>query len=294
MLAPATRTRRASSRLVAIALLLSLVLFIGGGCTLSEKEELDVGRKTHAQIEKQFGGKVEDPAMQQYVNSVGMEMARRADRPNMAWQFAVLKSDQINAFAVPGGYVYITRGLLAKMQNEAQLAGVLGHEAAHIAKRHSAKQVGNQRVTQGLSIGAGIVGGLFGVGYAGDVASLAFGVANLSYGRNQEKEADLTGLQYMTAAGYDPHGMVQTMQILQSASGKKGGGAEWLSTHPNPGNRVEYLTAEINKNYPDAKGTLAADNFARGLAGQAFAPAPNALPQPSISAPALQPGESPR
>jgi predicted Zn-dependent protease len=154
VLAPATRTRRASSRLVAIALLLSLVLFIGGGCTLSEKEELDVGRKTHAQIEKQFGGKVEDPAMQQYVNSVGMEMARRADRPNMDWQFAVLKSDQINAFAVPGGYVYITRGLLAKMQNEAQLAGVLGHEAAHIAKRHSAKLVGNQRVTQGLSIGA--------------------------------------------------------------------------------------------------------------------------------------------
>lgn len=137
------------------------------------------------------------------------------------------------------------------MTNEAQLAGVLGHESGHIAKRHTAKQIGRQRTTQGLSSVVGVVGGVFGYGWVGNVTSLAGSFSLMSYSRGQEHEADIEGLRYMSQAGYNPQGMVQLMKILESSSGGKGP-PEFLSTHPNPGNRVEYLKEEIQKKYLDA------------------------------------------
>ena len=152
------------------------------------------------------------------------------------------------------------------MTNEAQLAGVLGHEAGHIARRHSAKQIGRAQTAQGLSAVAGIVGGLFGYGWAGDVTGAVAAITLMKYSREQEREADTQGLKYMTQAGYNPLGLVQLMQILQSAGGGKGA-PEFLSTHPNPGNRLEYLTEEIQKNYFEAarSGDLGEENFRRNV-----------------------------
>ena len=249
---------------VVVVIVLLLVAFATGGCTISEKQEIEMGQKLHGEFERESGGMYPDSHVQQYVNSVGQTMARYAGRPNLDWQFAVVNSDQINAFAVPGGYVYLTQGLLFRMGNEAQLAGVLGHEAAHVARRHTAKQVGRTRTTAIGSTVVGVVGGLFGYGWVGDVTSAAAGLSNLSYGRDQEREADMEGLSYMTQAGYNPQGLVQLMQVLQSATGK-GGAPEFLATHPNPGNRMEYLTETIAAKYAAAAqaGELGEANFRR-------------------------------
>jgi predicted Zn-dependent protease len=244
-----------------------LLLFVNAaGCTVSEKEEISMGQQLHPQFEKESGGLYPDSQVQQYVNTVGMSVARYAGRPQLDWRFSVVNSDQINAFAVPGGYIYITQGLLFKMTNEAQLAGVLGHESGHIAKRHTVKQIGRQRTTQVGSTVVGVVGGLFGYGWVGDVTSLAGSLTLMSYSRGQEHEADIEGLQFMSEAGYNPIGMVQLMKILQSSGGGKGA-PEFLSTHPNPGNRIEYLTEEIQKKYFDAArdGELGQENFQRNV-----------------------------
>jgi predicted Zn-dependent protease len=247
-----------------VAVLLLLLPFAGGGCTISEKEELAMGRQLHGEFEREAGGLYPDVEVQQYVDAVGQRLARYAGRPNLPWRFSVVNSTQINAFAVPGGYIYLTRGLLFRMTNEAQLAGVLGHEAGHIAGRHSAKQLGRARTAQGLSAVVGVVGGIFGYGWAGDVTGAVAALSMMSYSRDQEYDADMAGLRYMTQAGYNPLGLVQLMTILQSAGGGKGA-PEFLSTHPNPGNRLEYLKEEIEEKYVTAaqSGELGEANFQR-------------------------------
>jgi len=241
----------ATRSVVALVGLLLLCAAGTGGCTVTEKEELQMGRQLHGKFEKESGGLYPDQQVQQYVSSVGMTLAQHAGRPNLDWRFSVVNSDQINAFAVPGGYIYLTQGLLFRLSNEAQLAGVLGHEAGHIAERHSAEQIGRAQTSQGLSTVVGVVGGLFGYGWAGDVTSAVAGLSMMSYSRDQEREADMLGLRYMTEAGYNPQGLVQLMKILKSASGEKNP-PEFLSTHPNPGNRLEYLTETIEKKYVTA------------------------------------------
>ncbi len=235
-----------------------LVVFIAaiclaGGCAISEKQEMQIGLEAHPQFEQEFGGIYGDADVRQYVSAVGMEMARHAGRPNLNWEFNVLNSPQINAFAVPGGYCYITQGLLFRLTNEAQLAGVLGHEAAHIEHRHSVRQIQRSQAAGGVTAVVGIVASVFGYGAVGDVANVVGQLTLLKYGRDQETEADLSGLDYMTRAGYDPRGMVQTMQVLQSAAGA-GGSPEWMSSHPNPGNRIEYLNETIARKYASLAG----------------------------------------
>lgn len=230
--------------------LIVLPILLLVGCTISEKQEIQMGRESHAKFEQQFGGLYRDQHVQQYVNAVGRNMARYAGRPNLQWQFAVVNSDSINAFAVPGGYVYITRGLLFQLRNEAQLAGILGHESAHIAHRHSVRQIEKARFAQGSTAVVGVVGSVFGVGGVGSAANIVASLALMNYSRDQEKEADMSGMKYMTSYGYNPLGMVQAMTILQQASRKGGKAPEFLSTHPNPGNRIEYLTREIETKYP--------------------------------------------
>src|SRR5688572_394992 len=242
-----------------------LVLFVSAGCAISEEKEIQIGRESHGQFERQFGGKYPDTQLQQYVQGVGMEMARYAGRPRLPWSFAVLNSKQVNAFAVPGGWVYITQGLLFRMENEAMLAGVLGHEVAHVAHRHSVKQIQKAQTAQGLSFVAGLAGAFFGVGGVGDVTNIVASLTLMKYGRDQERESDMSGLKYMTASGYNPQGMVQLMNVLQKTGG--GGAPEFLSTHPNPGNRLEYLSSTIKKRYARAASTgrLGEEEFRRNV-----------------------------
>ena len=218
------------------------------GCTINEQKEIQIGAETHGQFEREFGGKYPDAQLQAYVSNVGMSVARYAGRPQLPWQFAVLNSREVNAFAVPGGYIYITQGLLFRLENEAMLAGVLGHEAAHIAHRHSVQQMQRAQTAQGLSTVVGVVGSIFGYGWAGDVTGAVASISLMKYGRDQEKQSDLSGLRYMSQAAYDPRGMVQTMAVLQQATGGRGG-PQFLSSHPNPGNRLEYLRDTIQKRY---------------------------------------------
>jgi beta-barrel assembly-enhancing protease len=246
--------RRATRSLLVVFLLIGAG-GAAGGCSINEQQEIELGRKSHAQFEKEFGGLYPDAHVQQYVESVGQLMARRAGRPSLDWQFAVVNSDQVNAFAVPGGYVYVTRGLLFRLSNEAQLAGVLGHESGHIAHRHSVKQMERAKTAQGLSTVAGVVGGFFGFGYAGSISGVVSGLALMSYSRGQEEEADRSGLEYMSQAGYNPRGLVQMMEVLQSATAEGGGKGppQFLSTHPNPGNRIGYLNETIKQKYASAE-----------------------------------------
>jgi predicted Zn-dependent protease len=236
------------------------------GCTISREKEIEIGRETHQQFEREFGGLYPDAQVQAYVSAVGMDLARYTDRPNLPWQFAVLNSKQVNAFAIPGGYVYITQGLLFRLENEAMLAGVLAHEAAHVAHRHSVQQMQRAQAAQGLSVAASVVGGLFGYDWAGDVTGAVASLSLMKYSRDQEKESDLSGLKYMTQAGYDPTGIVQTMAVLQEAGGGKSG-PEFLSSHPNPGNRLEYLRETIQEKYPVAtrRGEVGAEEFRRNV-----------------------------
>ncbi len=223
-----------------------------------------MGIQAAPKFEKEFGGLVRDSELQRYVQKVGMSMVPHTGREDLPWEFKVLNSNQVNAFALPGGKVYITRGMLNQLQNEAQLASVLGHEAGHVAHRHSVQQLERAQLLQGGAALAGVFGG----GSVGDVTQLVAGLAMMKYGRDQEKDADLSGLEYMVKEGYDPRGSVQTMEILERAAGGRGQ-PEFLSSHPNPGNRQEYLSEEIEQKYGRrARGRTDQEEFNRIVKGR--------------------------
>lgn len=272
--------------LLAFALLLLLPLG-AVGCAVSEKDELQLGLDNHGKFEAESGGRYADPTVQTYVNTIGVSLARYAGRPEMNWQFHVLNSDQVNAFAVPGGYIYITQGLLFRMQNEAQLAGVLGHEAAHIAHRHSAKQIETSRGVAVGTAGVSVLASLFGYEGVGNLASIGAQLGMASYSRAHETEADMSGLKYMAQAGYNPTGMVGVMQVLKAAAGGAPGGplGEWTSSHPDPGNRIEYLTDAIKSDATytalTRTGKVGQQEFQTNVLSRRRAPAPKAHTGPT-------------
>ncbi|MEM6855877.1 MAG: M48 family metalloprotease, partial [Planctomycetota bacterium] len=175
--------------------------------------------------------------------------------PNLPWNFNVLDSDQINAFALPGGKVFMSRGLLEKMTNEAQLAGVLGHEIGHVTAQHVNARMSQALIIQGIAIGTTVAGEVadddtlrvLGVG-----AGLGGGVYLLKFGRDQESESDMLGVRYMTRLGYNPWGQVQVMQILKEAQGG-GSGPEFFATHPLPQTRIDRLQKLIAEQYPGVR-----------------------------------------
>ena len=171
------------------------------------------------------------------------------------YTFGVLDNDMVNAFALPGGPIYVTKGLLFNLENESQLAGVLAHEVTHVAGQHSAAAVSNQLgaaiVLQAAIAALTRTSGETVAGGAAQAAQVAEGLRQMSYSRSHEREADIYGLQYLVAAGYQPQGIVDVMRLFERMEGA-GRTPEFLRTHPNPGNRIEYLEQEIRRNYPDA------------------------------------------
>src|SRR5688572_27100179 len=176
-------------------LILIVAIITGGGlgCSISQEQEIAMGREMAPQFEREFGGLYPDEQVQRYVNDVGMSLVRYAGRQDLPWQFRVIESDQINAFALPGGFVYITSGLLSNLENEAQLASILGHEIGHVTERHSVQQIQRAQGAQFVPL----LAGLFGGGIAGDVAGAVTQLGLMKYGRDQEREADFEGLKYM-------------------------------------------------------------------------------------------------
>ena len=222
-------------------------IFTGG---LSAEDEVQLGYQEHQKIVPQFGGVYEDAALSVYISSIGNLLARTSETPNLQFTFTVLDTPIVNAFALPGGYVYVTRGLLALAQNEAEVAGVLAHEIGHVTARHSAERYGQTVAASVFGAGLGV---LLGSGAASDLYGTVAGLALRSYSREQEHEADLLGVRYLTRAGYDPNAMASFLVRLQAHSrleaelrGEPGKADDFsiMQTHPRTVDRVQRTIAE--------------------------------------------------
>lgn len=212
---------------------------------MSEAQEIELGRQSDAEIRKTMGV-YNDPELQAYVQQIGMRLAKTSERPNLPWSFAVVDSPAINAFAVPGGFIYLTRGILPFLDDEAELAGVLGHEIGHVTARHTVAQYSRQTAA---GVGLGVLGIFIpAVGRAAPIAEAGLGALFLKYGRDDEREADRLGVAYNAKNGWDPAGvagMLQTLSQLEEASGSRRGVPNWLSTHPAPADRVKEVQTLI-------------------------------------------------
>lgn len=233
---------------------------------MDESQEVAEGRQQHQQVLADYG-EVKDARLQAYVNDIGQRLAKHSDRPNLEWHFTVLDSPEVNAFALPGGYVYVTRGILAYMNSEANLAGVMGHEIGHVAARHASQRATRQQQAGLGVLAATVLGAILegrGVSGAGDLASqLSQNVAAgyiASYSREQESQADKLGAEYLQRTGYDPHNMLEVIQVLidqdryradlaraEGRAAPKGPG--WLASHPANDQRLSDLQ-QIVAQYP--------------------------------------------
>jgi predicted Zn-dependent protease len=220
---------------------------------MSEGQEIQMGREADPDIVASMG-LYPDEALQAYVQELGQELAASSERPDLPWTFRVLDDPLINAFALPGGYIYVTRGILAHFESEAELAGVLGHEIGHVTARHSVNQISKAQLAQ-LGLGVGMILAPELQRYEG-IASASMQLLFLKFGRDDEHQADELGVRYMGRVGYDPAQLSGVMAMLGRVTREGGGGPpEWLSTHPNPANREEAIlemseTAEVNLDPP--------------------------------------------
>jgi len=213
---------------------------------ISEEREIALGQENDTQIRKEMGS-YDNRALQEYVTSVGMKLAMNSERPNLPWHFTVVDTPAINAFALPGGYIYITRGILAYLDDESQMAGVLGHEIGHVTARHSVNQQSKATLAQ-----IGIIGGAIfapGGAQAAQAAGTGLGLLFLKYGRDDEAQADALGVRYTSRAGWDPAGiprMLTTLGRIEEASDSKGV-PNWLATHPPAEDRVQRVQAAVRQ-----------------------------------------------
>jgi len=237
---------------------------------VSEAQEIQMGRQGSAEVIGAIG-LVQDAALQSYVNRIGQRMAASSERPQLAWEFHVLDDASVNAFAMPGGYIFVTRGLLTHMTNEAQLASVVGHEIAHVTARHSVHQMSRQQLAS-LGLGLGSVLSPTIAEY-GQVASLGLGLLFLRYGRDHEVQADQLGFGYALADGYDTREMASVFEMLRRDAQLAGVGRlpEWQSSHPDPGNRIQdvhRMVAASPVSFAALK--VGEDEFFRHLEGMAY------------------------
>jgi len=214
---------------------------------MSEAQEISAGQEADAQVKKEMG-LYSDGNLQEYVSNIGLKLAHLSERPNLPWHYAVVDVPAINAFALPGGYIYITRGILPFLNDEAQLAGVLGHETGHVTARHAAQQY-----TRAVGGTIGLVAlGVFvpGARPFGQLAEQGLGVLFLKYGRGDELQADQLGARYAARANWDPGGvpeMLMTLGRLDEASGQRRGVPNWLETHPDPLARVKEIQPAVEQ-----------------------------------------------
>lgn len=211
---------------------------------MSPAQEAKIGRQEHPKILKQFGGAYDDRKVVDYVVGIGRALAAKSEMPNLEFTFTVLNTEQVNAFALPGGYVYVTRGLIALAGSEAELAGVIAHEIGHVTARHTA-----QRYSRGMAVGLGaaILGAVVNAPGVGNLANLGADLYLKSFSREQEFEADLLGVRYMARSGYEVDAMAGFLAKMEghkkledTLRGKTaaGPGVDFFSTHPRTPDRV--------------------------------------------------------
>ncbi len=239
---------------------------------LTPRQEIVLGLQARDKMAAQYGGLYPNQSIQQYIDRVGARVvngstAKQAPYP---FEFHLLRDPQtVNAFALPGGQVFITAGLLRRLNSEAQLAAVLGHEAGHVVGRHGAEHLAKQQFGRALvtAVGVATADERGGGQQAAVVAQAVNQVVSLRYGRADELESDRLGFRFITEAGYDPRGIVEVMKILGAA--RQGEAPpEFLSSHPNPENRVQKLQALIAQNFPNgvpANLVSGRDEFAKNV-----------------------------
>jgi predicted Zn-dependent protease len=237
---------------------------------VSESQEIAMGRQGAEETLRTLE-LVADSNVQRYVRGVADRLVQVSERPHLPWGFHVLDDAAINAFAFPGGFIFITRGLLTHITSESELAGVLGHEIGHVTARHSAQMITRAQIAQtGLIVGSVVSPTVRDIAGA---ASAGLGLLFLKYGRDAEHQADELGFRYVTRDGYDPRGISTTFQMLAATTSLTGGGRlpEWQSTHPYPENRVENNERRIAAMaQPIANPKVNRDAFLQHLDGMVF------------------------
>jgi Zn-dependent protease with chaperone function len=249
---PSTRVAAtAVALLTSVSLVLGQTKIVAPENKYSVQDDVKAGREASQEVAKQLPI-LRDDGVDSYVERVGQRLAQAIpnefQHSQFRYTFNVVNVSDLNAFALPGGPMYINRGMLQAAKNEGEVAGVLAHEISHVALRHGTAQAGKATPYQVGSVLGQIAGAIIG-GVAGQAISLGSqvipGTIFLKYGREYERQADLLGAQIMARAGYDPRDMASMFQTIQAKGG--GGGPEWLSSHPNPGNRYEAITKEATQ-----------------------------------------------
>ncbi len=237
---------------------------------MSEGQEIAMGRQSHPEVIAAFGA-YDSPEWQSYIQEIGARLAAGSERPQLDWTFTVLDDPVVNAMALPGGYIYVNRGILAHFNSEAELASVLGHEIGHVTARHSVEQISRAQLAQ-IGLGVAAIASEDFRPYAG-LAGQGVGILFLKFGRDDERQSDHLGLRYMTRAGYDPTEMPKVFATLGRISQSQGlrPTPQWLSTHPDPGNRVADMTARIAELPPEERqGAVNREAYLRRLEGMVF------------------------
>lgn len=238
---------------------------------ISESQEIAMGQEADPQIVAAFG-LYPDQELQNFINTKGQEMAKISHRSHLKYEFKILDSPVVNAFAVPGGYVYFTRGILAHFNNEAEFAGVLGHEIGHITARHTARAQSKQLLFQVGFIAGLVISPEF--AQFADVGQQALGLLFLKFGRDHESESDMLGVDYSTQIGYNAHNMADFFQTLKRMGGDEANAIPtFLSTHPDPADRydrVHELADEAQAQLDASKLKVNRDSYLRMIDGIAY------------------------
>jgi predicted Zn-dependent protease len=217
---------------------------------LTPEQEVTLGYRSAPEMARQMGGVSQNAQAVALVKRVGEDLVRRSVAAKSPYKFSfhVLADPKtVNAFALPGGPIFITEGLLRQLKTEAELAGVLGHEIGHVIARHSSERIAKQQLTQGLLTALVVGSGDYSAAQIGQVVG---SMINMSYGRDDELESDALGIRIMVEGGYDPRGMIRVMEVLAKASGGSRQ-PEFVSTHPAPENRSARIKEAISKQFPN-------------------------------------------
>ena len=232
---------------------------------MSEAQEIELGRESDASVVASYG-LVDDAELQAYVSEIGMSLAAASEKPELPWSFKVVDDPIVNAFALPGGFIYVTRGILAQFDSEAELAGVLGHEIGHVTARHSANRMSRQQVLQG-ALGVGMIFSETVARY-GQVGAAGLQVLSLRFSRGDETQSDELGLRYMTRDGYDPEAMIGVFRMLAQTGGSAEGRLpEWQLTHPYPENREDNMRQLIAEQGLPTGGRVDRDEYLDAIDG---------------------------
>lgn len=215
---------------------------------VSTQQEAALGAQAHQQLLQEFGVYTEKPELTRMVERIGRGVVAASDRPDIPWTFTILDTPMINAMALPGGYIYVTRGILTHMNSEDELASVIAHEVGHVAARHSAQRISQAQLAQlGLVLGSVLAGPQATQAYGG-LAELGAGLLFQRYSRQQETQADLLGTAYMTEAGYNPRGAASMLNTLRRLDrGRSSGVNAYFLDHPDPARRVETVQSKIGE-----------------------------------------------